>query len=576
MRPSHATVRGTVPALLVLLALLWFCPAPLAAGATPESAGTRHVLFLSSYSLAYPTVEKQIAGLREGLDESIHLTYEFLDSRELPSGRDAETFYQYLCYKYTQMPLPDLVVAGDDNALQLVMRHRTGLFAGLPVVYEAVDSEARAQLADSMGMTGIAESSTIGPNLDLACSVYPDAARLLAITDDSVTGEARATTVRALKSRYPGLTFSFLNTAELTPAQILAAVSSLDDSTILVYLSFTADVTGKNYTYDEAIHLIVDNAAVPVFSSLWLGEGVLGGVQEDFESIGREAGQMAMRILNGAAVADVTPAKAANSAPVIDAAVARQYGLAQSRFPAGTRYINDDKAGQLTRRIVAAFSVGCGVLLALLLLFARENRRRRREETQLRQASDLLREEAAQDALTGLGNRRAFDAELQRMARARLDCTLFLFDLDGFKQINDTYGHSAGDAVLKGTGKRLRALQTGWLKAYRFGGDEFAVLLSGTRPAEQTRCADALLGMFAIPFSSESGPIQAAASVGSARFPADADTGGALLACADRALYYGKRHGKSRAVRFAELPPEAAAADPPPVCRATGDAAPQK
>jgi diguanylate cyclase len=83
------------------------------------------------------------------------------------------------------------------------------------------------------------------------------------------------------------------------------------------------------------------------------------------------------------------------------------------------------------------------------------------------------------DALTGLGNRRGFDAWLQGASRFPLQGTaLLLVDLDGFKQINDTYGHECGDQVLRRIGELMRATIRADDVAIRHGGDEFAVLLS--------------------------------------------------------------------------------------------------
>jgi diguanylate cyclase (GGDEF)-like protein len=87
------------------------------------------------------------------------------------------------------------------------------------------------------------------------------------------------------------------------------------------------------------------------------------------------------------------------------------------------------------------------------------------------------RSEALTDALTGLGNRRSLMADLDESMRAGSADTLVLFDLDGFKRYNDTFGHPAGDALLQRLGRKLSAAVEGGGSAYRMGGDEFCVLL---------------------------------------------------------------------------------------------------
>ena len=88
------------------------------------------------------------------------------------------------------------------------------------------------------------------------------------------------------------------------------------------------------------------------------------------------------------------------------------------------------------------------------------------------------------DELTGIGNRRLFDrvlkAELDRAKRTQTDISLLMLDLDNFKQINDTYGHSCGDLVLRRLGEILKASVRRYDVPVRFGGEEFAVILPAT------------------------------------------------------------------------------------------------
>lgn len=96
---------------------------------------------------------------------------------------------------------------------------------------------------------------------------------------------------------------------------------------------------------------------------------------------------------------------------------------------------------------------------------------------------------ARMDALTGLGNRRAFDeaieSELARTRRSRQSLTLVYIDLDNFKQVNDRFGHAAGDTVLRDLSKAIsHAARAKVDSAFRLGGDEFALLLPGSDAAE--------------------------------------------------------------------------------------------
>jgi diguanylate cyclase (GGDEF)-like protein len=160
---------------------------------------------------------------------------------------------------------------------------------------------------------------------------------------------------------------------------------------------------------------------------------------------------------------------------------------------------------------------------------------------------------ARQDPLTGLANRRAFDGELdlqvarsgvrsdgRRMVDAAPGFALLLLDLDGFKAINDTLGHQAGDLVLREVAARCTsAVRPGDCVA-RIGGDEFAVLAPGAGADGARRLAAALeeaIASVAVPDGVE----RLGVTIGSGVFPGDGETADELVHAADRRLYAGKR-----------------------------------
>lgn len=163
----------------------------------------------------------------------------------------------------------------------------------------------------------------------------------------------------------------------------------------------------------------------------------------------------------------------------------------------------------------------------------------------LRETAQLLAaraREASHDALTGLGNRRLLLGDLERCAAeatAEHPTLLLLFDLDGFKVYNDTFGHSAGDSMLIQVAAGLRAAVGARGRAYRIGGDEFCALLS----IDGAHDAPARLGRELAQAMSRSGAgFALAASHGAALAPADGRDTTALLRRADEAMYACKGH----------------------------------
>ena len=156
--------------------------------------------------------------------------------------------------------------------------------------------------------------------------------------------------------------------------------------------------------------------------------------------------------------------------------------------------------------------------------------------------ADELRELARVDDLTGALNRRAFfarlDDELARGRRAGTPVTLVLYDLDGFKAINDEHGHPTGDAALRAFAQRLGSNLRGSDSVGRIGGDEFALILIGADIDDEER----ILARLATGLrTAGTGQAEVRSSFGAARFPEDGDSREVLVATADRRLYEHKR-----------------------------------
>jgi diguanylate cyclase (GGDEF)-like protein len=161
---------------------------------------------------------------------------------------------------------------------------------------------------------------------------------------------------------------------------------------------------------------------------------------------------------------------------------------------------------------------------------------------------DASRRDALTDALTSLANRRQLMRDLEADLKASLEGPerlLALFDLDGFKQYNDTFGHPAGDALLARLGRRLGEAIRPYGEAYRMGGDEFCVLVrdAGRRDEAIAAAVDAL--------AQHGEGFEVSSSYGMVTLPADADEPAAALQLADRRMYTQKDGRRASARRQA-------------------------
>jgi diguanylate cyclase (GGDEF)-like protein len=177
-------------------------------------------------------------------------------------------------------------------------------------------------------------------------------------------------------------------------------------------------------------------------------------------------------------------------------------------------------------------------------------------ERQLLEANERLRHMSQTDGLTGLDNRRNLEERIEEMfehaKRLNEPFACVMCDLDRFKSVNDTYGHQAGDAVLKQFAKILRAEVREIDRAGRFGGEEFLLLLPGTVLDAAVTFAERVRKQIeSHTFTFDQTSIQRTASIGVSAWPhpkiRDCD---GLVKAADDALYVAKETGRNKVVRF--------------------------
>ncbi len=242
--------------------------------------------------------------------------------------------------------------------------------------------------------------------------------------------------------------------------------------------------------------------------------------------------------------------------------------MAAAQIPAGALCLSTDGlSGQPLAAIVAGAALlllGGALLLSIIdaLGSAREAQLAhslQRANVDLREANDALLRRAFEDPLTGLPNRALFNDRLQhavaRIARgtsqggppnggpAERLAVLFV-DLDGFKPINDSFGHEAGDEVLREVGRRLLATVRDSDTLARLGGDEFVAMIeSRDAAAAALSLAQRLIDSLRRPLRIAGQEVALSCSIGVAVYPDHDDGGQRLLACADAAMYAAKRAG---------------------------------
>ncbi|HEY9287351.1 MAG TPA: EAL domain-containing protein [Candidatus Dormibacteraeota bacterium] len=169
-----------------------------------------------------------------------------------------------------------------------------------------------------------------------------------------------------------------------------------------------------------------------------------------------------------------------------------------------------------------------------------------RDVSERKAETEALQFQALHDPLTGLPNRTLVRERLEETLRAgereMRPCAVLLLDLDGFKSVNDTLGHDAGDRLLQQVSQRLRSVLRKADTVGRYGGDEFAIVPQGTTDvARAVLIAEKILQAVGKPFDIDDQPVNVNVSIGIAAFPQHAEDADALIRRADVAMYAAKR-----------------------------------
>jgi len=542
------------------------------------------VLLLNSYHPQYSWTAKLTQGVQDVLAKQVpteNLHIEFMDERRfIKDASITQNYLELLQHKYQDEP-PHVIITSDDYAYHFLITHGEKLFPGVPVVFCGVNVFNPETLIGKTNFTGIKEGMEIEGNLDLILALQPNTQRIIMLADATGLGARMVAWAKHIQpgweKRSPQVTLSIWDDFSLD--ELYGRVAKLDSNTALLMLAIHQDNQGHYFSFNQHLPILSAHSAAPIYGmwgELMLGQGVVGGRMNNPYHHGARAAAMALKILNGVAVQDLPIQEKAQYSPNFDFAQLSRFNIDVALLPADSRVINRPK--DLREQFGNLFYNGLGLLLllflALVLLMINLKLRRKHkantgqfnsqlqmrateldEHNQALQANSRKMEKLAHtDELTGLANRRAGESEvnahLRRIGISGQPLSLAFLDIDHFKSINDNFGHPVGDDVLCALGVGLtQALRPGD-KVYRWGGEEFLILLPYTNiidakeACERVRQCVSELVIGNWPPVSE---IVVTASLGLSAFKPTDSLDDILKRC-DEALYQAKRGGRNQLV----------------------------
>lgn len=550
---NHKVEKGCILAVILFVLLCIGGSFPVNA----KETGRGRVLFISSYSYAWETIPQQIEGIKKSLGDDVTIDYKFMDTKNVDTAENVHLFYKSLSYYLSQVPAYDVVIVGDDAAYNFVLVYRK-IFGNTPIVFEGVNNVSKALAMDyNPNVTGIIENQTYGNTIALAKKIYPEAAHIVAIVDNTVTGLSARKEFYSYKDEFPDLEFSDINASEFSQKDLIKSVESFDESTILLYILCSNDKDGNVYASAESVQMLSSRAHIPMFSgiSIGMGKGLLGGEIVSHEEMGEIAGEMALKILNGEPCENMDVITDSPMTYCFDETVMKRFGISRSMLPDDAKIINHEETFmEQYGKVIRITSVIGGIMVLFIIWLVRDNMHKRKVNETISSLNKKLNFMARYDALTSLLNRRVFMEDLQYRIREGKPFGLIMFDMDNFKRVNDVYGHNEGDAVLKEMAARAGALVDDIFEVYRLAGDEFVAIVASGQTEVIDSYAMKILDTFKIPYQIAGGEQYLASSIGIAMYPKDGKNSTEVIAAADHAMYEVKKNGKnSRAFYDADM-----------------------
>ena len=276
----------------------------------------------------------------------VNLDVEYMDALDHSDKEHYENFYRLLKHKSeAQSKDYEFIIVSHRQALEFLLEHRAELYPDIPIVFCGFQALDEAIFKDQKSIVAVLRQTSIETTVETALKLHPSARRVVVIKNGiGSKSKVRQQVSSAIENSNKPVDVVWLQPGQMTLEELIEKLQPLGNESVVVIVSFrTKDRTKQPYQSEQYIKAITEHCKAAIYTRFehWLGSGIVGGSISDSYTQGRKAAEIAMQILDGQSIDNISPLQISKNRHMFDYRQLKRFGISLSDLPPDSSLINE-------------------------------------------------------------------------------------------------------------------------------------------------------------------------------------------------------------------------------------------